>query len=67
MQITSGGNMLNFGYWNDKTKNPLEAQFELSSIIGEFASLDKARILIDIGSGYSAPARQWSSQYNLLK
>ncbi len=67
MQITSGGNMLNFGYWNDKTKNPLEAQYELSNMIGEFASLDMARILIDIGSGYSAPALQWSSQYNLLK
>lgn len=59
--------MLNFGYWNDKTKNPLEAQYELSDMIGEFASLDKARTLIDIGSGYSAPALQWSSQYSLLK
>ncbi len=67
MQITSGGNMLNFGYWNDKTKNPLEAQYELSNMIGEFASLDSANTLIDIGSGYSAPALQWSSQYNLLK
>ncbi len=67
MRITSGGNMLNFGYWNDKTKNPLEAQYELSNMVGEFASLDRARTLIDIGSGYSAPALQWSSQYNPLK
>jgi cyclopropane fatty-acyl-phospholipid synthase-like methyltransferase len=67
MQIISGGNMLNFGYWDNKTRNPLEAQYTLSNIIGEFASLDKARTLIDVGSGYSAPAIQWGSQYNLLK
>ncbi len=67
MQIISGGNMLNFGYWNDKTQNPLEAQHALSDMIGEFASLDKARKLIDVGSGYSAPALQWGSQYNLLE
>jgi SAM-dependent methyltransferase len=29
--------------------------------------LDKARKLIDVGSGYSAPALQWGSQYNLLE
>lgn len=67
MQITSGGNMLNFGYWNDRTQNPLEAQYALSNMIGEFASLDKARNLVDVGSGYSAPAFEWSSQYKLLE
>jgi SAM-dependent methyltransferase len=67
MQIASGGNMLNFGFWSKNTKNPLEAQFALSNMVGEFASLDSARTLIDVGSGYSAPALQWSSQHNLLK
>jgi cyclopropane fatty-acyl-phospholipid synthase-like methyltransferase len=67
MQITTGGNMLNFGYWDDKTQNPLQAQYTLSTMIGEFASLQTARRLVDVGSGYSAPALQWNSQYNFLK
>ena len=67
MQITTGGNMLNFGYWDDKTQNPLQAQYTLSNMIGEFASLQTARTLVDVGSGYSAPALQWKSQYNFLK
>jgi cyclopropane fatty-acyl-phospholipid synthase-like methyltransferase len=67
MQITTGGNMLNFGYWDDKTRNPLQAQYTLSTMIGEFASLQTARRLVDVGSGYSAPALQWNSQYSFLK
>jgi cyclopropane fatty-acyl-phospholipid synthase-like methyltransferase len=67
MQITTGGNMLNFGYWDDKTNDPLQAQHKLSSIVGEFACLQNARILLDVGSGFSAPAIQWNSQYNSLQ
>jgi cyclopropane fatty-acyl-phospholipid synthase-like methyltransferase len=67
MQITTGGNMLNFGYWDDKTQNPLHAQYTLSKMIGEFASLQTARRIIDVGSGYSAPALQWTSQHNFVK
>ena len=59
--------MLNFGYWNDKTTNPLQAQDELTTITGKFASLYDAEILVDIGSGYSAPAFHWYSQYDFLK
>ncbi len=67
MQITTGGNMLNFGYWDDKTQYPLQAQYRLSKMIGEFASLQTATRLVDVGSGYSAPALQWKSQYSFLK
>ena len=67
MHITTGGNMLNFGYWDDKIQNPLQAQYTLSTMIGEFASLQTARRLVDVGSGYSAPAIQWNSQYTFLK
>ena len=67
MQITSGGDMLNFGYWDIDAQNPLQAQYTLSNMVGEFASLETARTLIDAGSGYSAPALQWKSQYNSLK
>ena len=66
MQITTGGNMLNFGYWDDNTQNPLQAQYVLTKITGEFAALQNARTVIDVGSGYSAPAIQWNSQYNWL-
>jgi cyclopropane fatty-acyl-phospholipid synthase-like methyltransferase len=67
MQITAEGNMLNFGYWVDRTQNPLQAQYSLSNMMGEFASLHMANTLIDIGSGYSSPALQWNSRYKLLE
>ncbi len=67
MQITAEGNMLNFGFWENKTQNPLQAQYSLSNMIGEFASLHMANTLIDVGSGYSSPALQWNSQYKFLK
>jgi cyclopropane fatty-acyl-phospholipid synthase-like methyltransferase len=66
MQITTGGNMLNFGYWNGKTLDPLQAQYALSTMTGKFASLQTARTLLDVGSGYSAPALHWNLQYNSL-
>jgi SAM-dependent methyltransferase len=67
MQITSGGNMLNFGYWGIDTQNPLQAQLTLSNMVGEFASLKTSRTLVDAGSGYSAPALHWKSQYKSLE
>ena len=48
--------MLNFGYWTDYTKNPIEAQNELCKLVGKFADLHLAKNLADIGSGFSEPA-----------
>jgi ubiquinone/menaquinone biosynthesis C-methylase UbiE len=62
----TGSNMLNFGYWSEKTKTPLQAQNELCTRIGEFANLDSAKKVIDIGSGFSAPAIHWKSVYTFL-
>ena len=31
----TGNNMLNFGYWTDYTKNPIEAQNELCKLVGK--------------------------------
>jgi hypothetical protein len=62
----TGSNMLNFGYWSEKTKNPLQAQNELCTLVGEFANLDSANKVIDIGSGFSAPAIYWKSIYTFL-
>ena len=66
MQLATGGNMLNFGLWNQNTTDPIEAQRELCTVVGNLAELDSAKILIDIGSGFSAPAMQWRSRYDSL-
>lgn len=63
---TRGSNMLNFGYWSKKTEDPMQAQGELCSLVGEFANLNSAKNMLDVGSGFSAPAIQWKSIYNLL-
>jgi cyclopropane fatty-acyl-phospholipid synthase-like methyltransferase len=58
--------MLNFGYWTRSTTSPIEAQIELCKLVGEFANLKSARKVIDIGSGFCAPAILWKSMYNNL-
>ena len=67
MQLATKGNMLNFGYWNENTKNPLEAQNKLCRLVGEIAELDSATKVLDVGSGFSAPAVEWKATYNLLE
>ena len=62
----TGSNILNFGYWSEKTKDPLQAQNELCRLVGEFANLNSAKKVIDVGSGFSAPAIHWKSIYSLL-
>lgn len=65
MQLATGGDMLNFGYW-DKTSDPVAAQNDLCSLVGEVAELGSAMRLIDIGSGLSAPAARWKSAHDSL-
>jgi len=62
----TGGTMLNFGYWNEKTTNPIQAQNELCKLVGKFAQLHAAKNVLDVGSGFSAPAIYWKSLYNSL-
>jgi cyclopropane fatty-acyl-phospholipid synthase-like methyltransferase len=62
----TGGTMLNFGYWNEKTANPIQAQTELCMLVGKFAQLHSAKNVLDVGSGFSAPAMFWKSVYNSL-
>lgn len=72
VQVATGGNsnMLNFGYWSQNKKNldmnPLHAQRELSALIGKFGDFESSHRVLDIGSGFSAPATQWKSIYNFL-
>jgi cyclopropane fatty-acyl-phospholipid synthase-like methyltransferase len=58
--------ILNFGYWTQSTTSPIEAQIELCKLVGEFANLQSAKKVIDIGSGFCAPAILWKSMYNNL-
>lgn len=67
MSITTGGDMLNFGYWSDGINNPIKAQENLCNIIGKLAELESAKTLLDVGSGLSSPALFWKNEYSLLE
>jgi cyclopropane fatty-acyl-phospholipid synthase-like methyltransferase len=62
----TGGSMLNFGYWNGKTTTLGQAQNELCMLVGKFAQLHSAKNVLDVGSGFSAPAIYWKSVYSTL-
>jgi cyclopropane fatty-acyl-phospholipid synthase-like methyltransferase len=61
-----GGSMLNFGYWNGRTTTLVQAQNELCMLVGKFAELHSAKNVLDVGSGFSAPAIYWKSVYDTL-
>ena len=63
MQLATGGDMLNFGYWHKEDISPVNAQNRLCNKIGELAELESANSLLDIGSGLSAPAIIWARLY----
>ncbi len=66
MQISTGANMLNFGYW-DSAASPAEAQAALCREAGKMADLASARTLIDVGSGFSEPATIWLRDFPSLQ
>ena len=66
MQLATGGKMLNFGLWNQNTLDPIEAQRELCTVVGNLAELDSAKTVIDVGSGFSAPALHWKAMHDSL-
>ena len=63
MQLATGGNMLNFGYWHKDDLSPVEAQNILCSEVGKLAELDSANSLLDVGSGLSSPTITWATSY----
>ena len=67
MQISTGGNFLNFGYWNDSTKNPLDAQSNLCNIVAKMAELSNTKQVLDVGSGFSEPAIHWKQSFPDIK
>ena len=65
MQAATGASMLNFGYWQGNVNSPVDAQSNLCTLVGKLADLGSYSTLIDVGSGYGAPALQWSREYRL--
>jgi ubiquinone/menaquinone biosynthesis C-methylase UbiE len=59
----ANNNMLNFGYWTQSVTTPIEAQIELCRLVGEFADLQSAKKVIDLGSGFCTPAILWECMY----
>ncbi|HET6589038.1 MAG TPA: class I SAM-dependent methyltransferase [Candidatus Nitrosocosmicus sp.] len=67
MIIGTGGSFLNFGYWDGKTVDPLQAQLNLTHKLAKFGSFLESDNILDVGSGYCAPALSWLMKYPLLK
>jgi len=64
MQLATGATMLNFGYWQG-VNCPFVAQSKLCTLVGKLADLGSSKSVIDVGSGYGAPALQWSKEFRL--
>ena len=67
MQVSTGGDMLNFGFWDETTLHPVDAQKRLCEMMGDMAQISSAEIIADIGSGILGPAKIWNSQYPSLQ
>tara|TARA_B110000014_G_scaffold263711_1_gene261450 strand:- start:1715 stop:2557 length:843 start_codon:yes stop_codon:yes gene_type:complete len=63
MQITTNGDMLNFGHWDKVSTTPLSAQNHLCDIVAELAEFNTAQILVDVGSGLLGPAKKWKNNF----
>jgi len=63
MQIATGGNMLNFGYWSSENSDPISAQENLCNLFGNLSELSTAKTVLDVGSGLSAPSKLWRDSY----
>jgi len=67
MQLATGGDMLNFGYWHKDDTSPTDAQNRLCNKIGQLAELDSAHSLLDVGSGLSSPSIMWTKLYRNIR
>ena len=63
MQITTNGDMLNFGYWDKHSSTPFSAQTRLCDIVAELTELNTTKTLIDVGSGLLGPAKKWEHDF----
>ena len=63
MQLATGGDMLNFGYWSPDHTEPIPAQENLCMIFANLAELSSAKNVVDVGSGLSAPSHLWQQKF----
>ena len=63
MQLATGGNMLNFGLWDESDVSAAKAQNRLCDVVAHLAELDSGKSLLDVGSGLSSPAIRWTESY----
>lgn len=63
MQLATGADMLNFGYWTRDISDPISAQENLCRELAMLAGLDSAGHVADLGSGLSGPAKFWQGLY----
>ena len=59
MALATGGDMINFGLWDEGTPDPISAQRRLCLAFAEMAGLRDGERVLDVGCGYAAPAAQW--------
>ena len=67
MEVSTGGDMLNFGFWDESTPHPIDAQRRLCTMMGDMAQISSAEMIADVGSGILGPAKIWISQYPSLQ
>ena len=67
MEVSTGGDMLNFGFWDESTPHPIDAQKRLCTMMGDMAQISSAEMIADVGSGILGPAKIWNSQYPSLQ
>ena len=61
MQLGADSKMLNFGLWDKNAKDPMQAQKRMCECISDFGEFQSSKRLLDIGSGYCAPALLWKN------
>ena len=44
MEVSTGGDMLNFGFWDETTLHPVDAQKRLCEMMGDMAQISSAEI-----------------------
>jgi len=67
MQLTTNGDMLNFGHWDKVSTTPLLAQNNLCDIVAELTEFNTAQTLVDVGSGLLGPAKKWKNDFPEIK
>ena len=67
MRTATGGSMLNFGLWDDDHDSPLLAQENMCKVFAQISQLAPNQRIIDVGSGFAAPAVVWRSEYNPIE